>query len=54
MDRKEKIGIFGQWLAGVVCGVGIGVEIALGADLGYILITVGSILYATFTKLRKI
>lgn len=53
-EKKEKIGILGQWVGGVIVGIGIGVEIALGADLGYVLISLGSLLYAFATKLRKI
>ena len=53
-EKKEKIGILGQWIGGVIVGIGIGVEVALGADLGYILISLGSLLYAFATKLRKI
>ena len=53
-EKIEKLGIFGQWLAGVMVGIGVGIEIGMGADLGYVLITLGSLLYAIFTKLRKI
>jgi len=40
-------------LAGlVVIGVGLGVELALRAHLGLILITVGSVCFAVGTKLK--
>ena len=53
-EKRESIGIVGQWIAGVLCGTGIGIEIGYGADIGFVLITVGSVLFAGFTKLRKI
>jgi len=53
-EKLDRIGIVGQWLSGVLVGIGVGIEIAMQADVGYILITLGSLLYAAFTKLRKI
>jgi len=50
---KEDIGIFGQWLGGVLVGIGVGIELSLGADIGYVVITLGSLLYAAATKIRK-
>jgi len=52
--KWDRLGIVGQWVAGVLCGVGIGVELATGADAGYMAITGGAVLFAFFTKLRKI
>jgi len=52
--KRDRQGIVGQWAAGVLCGVGVGVEIALQAPIGYIIITSGALLFAFFTKLRKI
>ena len=53
VDMKEDIGIFGQWLGGVIVGIGVGIELSLGADIGYVIITLGSLLYAAATKIRK-
>lgn len=53
-ERKENIGIVGQWVTGVLVGVGIGIEVTMGAEIGYIFITSGSALFAAFTKVRKI
>lgn len=52
--KREKVGIIGQWSGGVLVGISLGYEVATGADLGLIGITLGSLLYAAFTKLRKI
>jgi len=54
MTRKnfEVAGIIGQWLASLVTGVGIGVELLTGADLGHIIITCGAVIFAFFTKIR--
>jgi len=49
---KKDYASLGQWCAGVIVGAGIGVEIAMQADLGYLLISIGSLLYAAFTKLK--
>jgi len=53
-EKKENVAIVGQWVAGVLCGAGIGIEIGFGAEAGYMLITAGSLVFATFTKIRKI
>mgnify|MGYP000338942066 CR=1 FL=1 len=53
-EKKEKAGIIGQWVGGVIVGIGIGIEISMGCDIGYILISCGSLIYALATKLRKI
>jgi len=53
LDR-DAIGIVGQILGAVLVGMGIGVELGTGADLGYVLITLGSLAYAVATKLRKV
>lgn len=53
-ERKERMGIVGQWIAGAVSGAGLGYEIAMGADLGFVLIILGSIVFAGATKLRRI
>jgi hypothetical protein len=46
------IGSLGQWIGGIVSAFGIGYEWASGADLGYVLITAGSVLFAIFTKVK--
>jgi|GEM_PF-2303500 len=53
-EKLDHIGILGQWFAGVVVGVGIGIEVALQADLGFLAISLGSLVYAAMTKIRKI
>ena len=53
-ERREKFGIVMQTVSGIIVGIGIGIEIAMGAELGFILISCGSMLYALATKLRKI
>jgi len=53
-ERREKLGIVMQTISGIIVGIGIGIEVAMGAELGYILISCGSLLYAMATKLRKI
>jgi len=52
MKNLILIGSFGQWLGGIVSAFGIGFEIASGADIGYVLITAGSVLFAIFTKVK--
>jgi len=52
-ERKESIGIAGQWLACIFVCAGIGIEVGMGADLGFVLITLGSIAFAISTKLRR-
>jgi len=50
----DRIGIVIQSVAGIIVGIGIGIEVAMHADLGYVLISIGSLAYAIGTKLRKI
>jgi len=52
-EKRESIGIAGQWLACALVASGIGIEVGMGADLGFVLITAGSIAFAISTKLRK-
>jgi len=42
----------GQWVAAIMVGIGIGVEFALGANIGFVLVTLGALLFAIATKLR--
>ena len=44
----------GQWLAALLCSAGLGVEAATGADIGYMIITGGALVFAIFTKLRRL
>jgi len=44
----------GQWGAALLVSAGLGVEFAMGADLGYILITGGALVFALFTKWRRV
>ena len=46
------IGEIGQWAAFVACGLGIAIEIRYEADVGFICLTVGSILWGMFTKVK--
>ena len=48
----QTLGIVVQLLGLVFLGVGFGVEVALRAHVGFILLTGGSILFAVGTKLR--
>lgn len=43
----------GQWVAAAICAGGIGIEVVMGADLGYVLITVGAVAFAVVTKFRR-
>jgi len=51
--KKDVLGIIGQYMGSILLGIGIGLEIAKGADLYFILISAGSAIYAAATKLRK-
>ena len=53
-DKVDRVGIVLQAVAGILCGIGAGVELATGADVWQLTITLGSLLYAIGTKLRKI
>ena len=43
----------GQWLGAIMLGGGIGVELAMGADIGYVIISVGALVWGIATKLRR-
>lgn len=51
-DKKQTIGIIGQYGCMGLILFAIGFEVASGAELGYVLITVGAVLYSIFTKIR--
>lgn len=46
------IGVIGQWAAFVALGIGIAIEIHYGADIGFMGITIGSVLFAVATKIK--
>jgi len=48
------IGVIGQWAALFALSVGIGIEIKYEADLGFMAITVGAILFAVATKVKVV
>jgi len=48
------IGVIGQWAAFCALGVGIAIEIHYGADIGFMGITIGSVLFAVATKVKVI
>lgn len=50
--KKETIGIWGQWIGMSAVLVGIGIEFSYGAHIGFICITVGSLVWAIATKIR--
>lgn len=45
-------GSIGQWLAFVLCTFGIVIEVKYMASLGFLSITIGSVLFAVFTKVK--
>ena len=51
-DVKNFIANLGQWFACVLLTMGIIIEIVMQAKIGYISITVGSLVFAIFTKLK--
>jgi len=51
-QTRQIVGIFGQYGCMALIFFAIGFEVASGANLGYVLITIGAVLYSVFTKLR--
>lgn len=51
-NQLNTLALSGQWFAGVVCLGGIIVELITGGHIGHILITVGAVMFAVFTKVR--
>ena len=49
---KSYFGGLGQWISGIVVLGGIVVEICYRAAAGIVCITIGSVLFAVFTKIR--
>ena len=52
MKNRKRQGDIIQIVGLVVVGAGCGIEIALGAHVGLILITAGSVAFAIGTKLK--
>jgi len=48
------IGVIGQWAAFCALGLGIAIEIHYKADIGFMSITIGSVLFAVATKVKVI
>jgi len=48
------LGVIGQWGAFCALGLGIAIEITYKADLGFMSITVGSVLFAVATKVKVV
>ena len=46
------VGVIGQWVAFCALGLGIAIEIGYKADIGFMSITVGSVLFAVATKIK--
>ncbi len=51
-EKRRCIGSAGQWIAALFCSWGIGIELCMHADMGYVLITLGSFLFAVSTKVK--
>lgn len=49
---KTFLGGLGQWIAGGLCLAGILIEVSYRAHAGFILITLGSVMFAIFTKVK--
>lgn len=47
-----KLGRLVQLVGLIFLGMGVGIELAYKADIGYICITVGSVIFAVGCKLR--
>lgn len=52
MRMRTLIGNLGQWTAMVVVTFGICIELRYKANLGFVLITVGSLIFAVATKVK--
>jgi len=48
------VGVIGQWAAFCALGLGIAIEISYKADIGFMSITVGSVLFAVATKIKVV
>jgi len=52
--RLFRIGVALQAVASALVGAGIGIEVSMHADVGYVLITLGSLVFGIACKLMKI
>jgi hypothetical protein len=50
--NNDFFGVIGQWSAMFTCVVGILIEIWCRASVGFLLITMGSVFFALFTKIK--
>ena len=48
------LGVIGQWASFCALSAGIIIEISYGADIGFMSITIGSVLFAVATKVKVI
>ena len=46
------IGEIGQWAAFISCAAGVAIEIRYEADIGFVALTVGSIMWGLMTKIK--
>jgi len=53
-ENNNKIGIISQYLSTILVTAGICVEVQLGADIGFVLISIGSLVFAIATKIRHL
>lgn len=49
----RKWAFLGQWLAALIVAAGIGIELAMEAHIGFVVITGGSLVFAIATKIRR-
>jgi len=52
MSRINIVGMIGQWCGLLSVIAGCGIEFKYHADVGFVLITLGSLLFAVGTKLH--
>ncbi len=43
-----------QWVCIVLCSIGVTIELFMGADLGYLLITIGAVSFGVATKIHAL
>jgi len=53
MNNRRKAGDIIQLTGLVVIGIGVGIELAYQADFGLITITLGSVVFALGTKIKR-
>ena len=52
-EGRERLGYLGQWASGCLLGAAFGYEVATKAEIGYAAMSLGGLMYAAFTKLRR-